>query len=621
MDIQHNVPALDERRKPGRHGFWLIMSLVLALVSAAGASFVQSSAGSVDVSDMRWETPSGYTMSALLFTPDTATPENPAPAVVVSHGWYNSREMQDLNYVELSRRGYVVVAIDMYGHGNSDPVTAEEWSNRGTGMYDAVELVADLPYVDRERIGVSGHSFGGRASNWSVLADNAADEQLISAVLLSDVDPTYRDPDTGDYTNVYGSRDVGVIQAQYDEFFFRSYSAEGEILTPPREYLDTPNAQSFLHFGSAPDDITEEREQGTLYRETIDGEEAVRVIYSLEQIHPWTHFSADAVEVLLDFFDETLGTPDPIASDSQVWQWKAAFNALGLVAFTMFLINFPITMLRTDAFRSLRAFDRLQPARSAAGGARLWFWGGLIAAAIVSALSYMWMFEWANETQPDFLPQSPPYFIGTWAALNGLFAIVLMVVSYVAFGRANGQDLRRSGAMIGGRDLLKTIALALLTVAGAFGLVYLADFFFKADFRLWVLTIRAIEPNLIGIGLMYLPLFLVYFVANSVVINSFNRFTLGGRDWPNTALMALFNALGPIVLVIVQYTTFFRTGLPTEQISPITGIWLFPVIVILAVSAIVARKLYVATNNPYLGGFINAAVATLMTVGTTLTVA
>ena len=36
----------------------------------------------------------------LLLVPETATAENPAPAIVVSHGWYNSREMQDLNYVE-----------------------------------------------------------------------------------------------------------------------------------------------------------------------------------------------------------------------------------------------------------------------------------------------------------------------------------------------------------------------------------------------------------------------------------------------------------------------------------------------------------------------------------------
>ena len=31
-----------------------------------------------------------------MLVPQTATAQNKAPAIVVSHGWYNNREMQDL---------------------------------------------------------------------------------------------------------------------------------------------------------------------------------------------------------------------------------------------------------------------------------------------------------------------------------------------------------------------------------------------------------------------------------------------------------------------------------------------------------------------------------------------
>ena len=219
-----------------RNSFWLALSLVVMLVSAIVASAVQTAGGTVAVKDLQWETSSGRTLNALLFKPDTATADNQAPAIIVSHGWWNNREMQDANYVELARRGYVVMSIDMYGHGNSDPLPADELAVNGTGMYDAVKLIADLPYVDVDRIGVSGHSNGARAANWSVPIDNEAEQQLIAAVLLVDNDPVYVDADFA-YTNIYGSRDVGVIAAQYDEFFFRSYSPEGAVLTPPREYL------------------------------------------------------------------------------------------------------------------------------------------------------------------------------------------------------------------------------------------------------------------------------------------------------------------------------------------------------------------------------------------------
>ncbi|MGI5910406.1 MAG: hypothetical protein ACOX6K_08595, partial [Sphaerochaetaceae bacterium] len=98
---------------------WMIVALALCLLGMIGASLVQSSGGKVAVRDLRWETTHGRTMSGLLFIPKGVSAENPAPGIVVSHGMYNNREMQDLNFVELSRRGFVVLSMDMYSHGNS----------------------------------------------------------------------------------------------------------------------------------------------------------------------------------------------------------------------------------------------------------------------------------------------------------------------------------------------------------------------------------------------------------------------------------------------------------------------------------------------------------------------
>ena len=114
---------MNSKRSPR---YWLAVALILCVVSVLGASFVQSSGYKVTVRDMRWETPSGKYMSALLFIPENATVDNPAPAIVTSHGWFNNREMQDMNFVEYSRRGYVVLSIDMYGHGNSEVLYTPE---------------------------------------------------------------------------------------------------------------------------------------------------------------------------------------------------------------------------------------------------------------------------------------------------------------------------------------------------------------------------------------------------------------------------------------------------------------------------------------------------------------
>lgn len=598
------------------NAFWLVMSLVICLVSALGASFVQSSGGTVTIKDMRWETATGSEMSALLFKPNTATADNPAPGIVVSHGWFNNREMQDLNSVELSRRGFVVISIDMQGHGNSEAVPQELLAKNGIGMYNAVKLLSTLPYVDASRIGVTGHSNGGLASNISVVQDNTVDKPLIKAVYLVSKDADYANPETKEYFNEYGSRDVGIFQTQYDEFFFRTYSETGA--TAPRDFMTTDNAQSFLNFGAAPADFDGTRVAGKVYKENIDGREAMRVIDSHPMIHPWATFSSTEAHDLVTFFDESLGAPHMIDAGNQVWQWKEFFNAIGLIGFGMFLIAFARALLGTRAFAGLKASESVV-AKSPTRTGLIWFWVSMFGFAIVSAWSYVALSQVVNDIIPPFFPQSPPFFIGLWAAINGLVAVIYMVFYYFFYGKKQGNTAKAVGLLPGWRKFGLSVLLSATVVVAAFGIVFVLDYFLKTDFRLWVLAVKAFGPDKIGIAWLYLPFFLVYFLANSALLSSFSHFTLRGKEWITTALLVLFNAMGPIVLVVWQYTTFFSTGNLVDGFGGIYSIWLFPVIVILGVAAVISRKIYRATNNPYIGGLITATVVTLISVSNTLT--
>ena len=187
----------------------VLISLLICLISSIGASIFQSDFGQVEYHDMTFVTESGHELDALLLVPKTATADNKAPAIVVSHGWYNNREMQDLNYVEYARRGYVVLAISMYGHGDSEVIESNTWwndENNANGLYDGVKYLTTLPYVDTERIGVTGHSNGALACREAVLQDA---EGLIAAALLVSNDAVYYDED-GNFYNQFGSRDSRV---------------------------------------------------------------------------------------------------------------------------------------------------------------------------------------------------------------------------------------------------------------------------------------------------------------------------------------------------------------------------------------------------------------------------
>ncbi len=605
--------------------FWFSLALILFVVSMLGASIVQTNGGKVTVKDLRWETPAGKLMSALLFIPDTATAENPAPAIVTSHGWYNNREMQDLNYVEYARRGYVVMSIDMYGHGNSDALLPDLTAYRATGMTDAVELIAALPYVDASRIGVTGHSNGARAANLAVDDDLLKETPLISAVLLVANNATYQNPDK-EFYNKYGNRSVGIVAALYDEFFFRTYEADGTIIAP-REFINNVNAQSFLNFGQNPEGL-EKRSSYTIYSKMIDGKDAIRVIFNPKQIHPWNHISTKVVDSSIVFFEKALGAPNPIASSNQIWPLKTIFNTLGLFAFAIFVYQFLKILLNTKYFSTLKADTEVAPFPAPTGKAKVWFWVSLALGQIFSGFVFLKIFAWANKVRPPFFVQGPVWYIGVWAALVGLFTLVLLIVGWYLFdGKKSGISMKDRGVAITGKGLWKTILLALAVVSAAFAIVFLSDYLFKVDFRLWVIPLKAFTPDKFRIILMYLPFFLVFYLLNSVAINAFNYFKLGKKDTHNIALLAFVNALNVLVIVVVQYLYFWANGRSFTElvvkppVSNIVGIWLFPLLVYLPLTAVFTRLVYKLTRNPYLGGLIFALIMTIIACTNTLTYA
>src|SRR5215217_3688481 len=142
-------------------GRWSLAILGLVLILAGGllAHLTQTSGG-IKIQDIRFKGAKGNTMSALLYIPANATAQTPAPGILAVHGYINSRETQDGFAIEFARRGYVVLALDQTGHGYSDPPA---FAN-GFGGPDGLAHLRSLDVVDKNNIGLEGHSMGGWAS-------------------------------------------------------------------------------------------------------------------------------------------------------------------------------------------------------------------------------------------------------------------------------------------------------------------------------------------------------------------------------------------------------------------------------------------------------------------------
>lgn len=137
------------------------------------------------------------TISGIMNVPKGA---GPFPVLILNHGYIdpaiytNGRGLRrEQDY--LARQGFVVIHPDYRNHAQSSRVDDGELENRLGYVEDVVNAVyavraSDLPYFDKENIGMLGHSMGGGISQTVAVAR----PNLVKAIVLyAPVSMDYRD--------------------------------------------------------------------------------------------------------------------------------------------------------------------------------------------------------------------------------------------------------------------------------------------------------------------------------------------------------------------------------------------------------------------------------------------
>ncbi|WHT49563.1 alpha/beta fold hydrolase [Sporosarcina thermotolerans] len=324
---------------------WAVISLVLILIGSITASQFNSSAGDVDVSRIYFETPRGE-LSGLLYKPKDAA-QHPKPTLITTHGYLNSAEMQDAQAIEMSKRGYVVLALDQYDHGHSTGTMEKPipfFSFWPHAIYDAVQYMYEQDYVLKDEngngiIAVSGHSMGGFSSTHAVMLDEGDFQESGVRKIYSSLTmgSDYQWVKTLGYSaedinNSYGPRTSGMVAAQYDEFFFGA-SAGGTVVK--KNYVGTEEGQGFL--GNP-----ETSKTGEFY--DVNG--GKRVMYQPNETHPWNHFSKQSTAYAIGFYDMAFADYNDlvkVGKDGQSWMFKEFASFIALIGFFMLVV--PVTSL------------------------------------------------------------------------------------------------------------------------------------------------------------------------------------------------------------------------------------------------------------------------------------
>ena len=656
------------------------LAIFLALVLAAFgcmciAHGIQTDHGNVKVSAGVIETDVGD-LTYKLYTPNSATAENPAPGVLLLHGYQNDSETCAAYSIELARRGVVVMSLDEYGHGDSeagllnrgyvnqrvkvnfgedsveDGTFVEAGSTKryrllmnfsnlsffderytkdgaGNAITDsscggiaAYAALAAMENVDATRLGLSGHSMG-TWSSWSVAAAyaGATDEtgaDIAPKATVLQCGELFRES-AYDAENIYFNN-VLLLQSKYDEFsYFRDYKP---FLTD--EVLHSDLRAEFLGCSNA------DAAWDTTFGSFADG--SARRMELLETNHRLATHDAPGLAVALSWFGEALGFGYPLSKHDLVFMNKEllVFAAMLLAVFAM--LPLMEVLLQTPFFR---AVSQPLPGKEGILPKKKWAKNAAITMFLAGA-TYPFMTQLGHALFPF------PEGIFRMTIGNGflcwymLLILIMVVTTWLSVkkakkaGEAPWHSLGLSGAEKSGKiDWAlcgKGALLALVMLGSMYLQVALYKKLFLLDFRFIWPFFKPFSLQRFGQFLVYLPGFALFFLLNNSKIFAGMRteatYKPGAKgflgNWWRSALLMIG---GVMVIVLIEYIPFFAGIGPGADLlfgSTFGGPFMSILIVFVpqvVVFSLLCTYIYRRTGNVYTGAFTVASMAAWIITG------
>ena len=589
----------------------LISLATLILIFSFFASLILTSFGTVEVKSLRLNTQNNQFIIYDLYKPKSASAENKAPFIAVIPGFQRSKEALSNIAIELSRRGYVVALIDPYAQGlSSSSLSTRAATTEGYGMFSLVEHVyaGAFDFVDISKIGATGHSMGGNAAirgadyfGKQAIKNNT--KSILNSVYVSGYVLTLRDSILKDSRS-----NMGISYALYDEGAFRNELKGWDAA----DMQIAPESLRTVNYVLKKDEKIKIVELGKYYGKVEN--QTSRVIFNEPVLHPFQPYNFEATSNQLDYFEKVFGAPNKIDTNNQIWHWKELLTLINMVLALVMLIPIAKLFLNLEIFRSInKEVPDALPRQSKKG--RLIFWSVFFLSAAIACISFIPMVEVAkiffedaaNRKLTWYFPQRMNNSVMLWAAFNGTIGILIFLFSYETFGKNHGVKKDSWGLKINIMDLIKTFVLSLIIFSTFYLFLYLNYFLFHVDYRFWFMGVRIFQPEMLLVLMMYFPLFFIFFFSNSLRVNGGMRFK-GQPEWLSILIACFANSLGLIFIIIIQYVTYFETGIVFWTDNWLSVNLLFGIVPMMFILPIFNRAFFKITGRSYLGPLVTCLV-------------
>lgn len=626
-----------------------------------------------------------YTITYKMYIPNEASAENPLPALLCLHGYQNDRETSAAYAMEAARRGMVALCIDEYGHGyNSLSMKSRGWttykiqgqSEDGTkttvktslsgadrflllmnfstlsffegeaestneggivaidsdtdgvtdssmGGIDAFNWLKSQPFVQADKIGITGHSMGTWAG-WSVAAacqDHAAIVLQCGEVFGDNI----VDEDNIEFHNLL------MLQAKYDEFnYFRDYRQA----TVNDSMLDSGiRDQFFTAYGrTKKQDFT----WNTTYGDFAEG--TARRVELLNTNHRLTTHNSHAISTAMDWFSEALGAKSSIPSTSLNFMIKEVLVMIAMLSVMVSLCPVVVLICNIKAFEPVM-IDRAAVGRAPKLMSRKKWWQNAWIAVGIGAVTYPFMTQLGHGLFP--LPENIfRMTIGNgfliWYMTLAIISIIMVICSRKSNAKKGIDNLDYYDMGLSRADMSEKLDWALLIkgfIVASLAIVYMYIVVVICQ-RAFQLDLRFIWPffkefSLVRFGqfLIYLPFFALFFVVN-VGFKLFGNMRQVRDDskpvgnfikcWMGNVFVLLG---GLLIVILLEYIPFFMGYGPGADLlfgttfgGPFMSalILLAPQFVFFTfLSTWFERK----TGNVYVGAFVSAMLASWIVTG------
>ena len=527
---------------------FFVVTMVILMLSSICIWGFQTSWGKVEIRRQTLTAFDGTKLSTLLFIPENATAETPAPLAVIFHGRSNQGHSNDTWSMELARRGYVVLSPDLTGGGESEILGGGmDRQVRARQALSCVEYGLGLDIVEQDKANLIGYSLG---TGTVTLVASMIPERVNTCLNVFGPFMIRAQMKQVKEQLVDYDINVGIIKADCDQYDFNFIGDAEACRKSVSEALELPSVIQ-------PNTDTPMGATSVLRYNEVNG-----------AMHQTGNISSEAITAIIRFENDFNTTPVALADSDQAWLPQQIFSGIACVDM-MFALAASINLLMQTQFFGSMAFARVK--RKEQRGLKAWALD-ILFCFVIPVLTFIQVSTWGMSwlTKLPFLCSQN---------LNGIMLWLLLSLMCIGLIRTfvKAQVKKKAGGKVAlsdyciapegatkfnwgyvGKSLLMGVGLACF-----FGLIMTAvESIFGISFQVWNLS-TYLKPSLDRVIKSIPYMIIIFMVMFSGNINQRVLPSTGNerRDmWIAVAVNTVLTALALFVLLFLQYGGSFLYG-------------------------------------------------------------